>query len=146
MHSRVLDCSVTAKWCNWSSIGLFYTMANTRVCCVQFWTQIYQYFVGLYQCLQRFWSVDVKGLFLKKEEEHIPPAESIFHQEKIVVLGHMLKNKSLAIDKRAEAAYRIGLLSFTGTDLTSCAKIGVSKSFCLLYHLVIFIALVLKFQ
>lgn len=106
-------------------------MAKTRVYYVRFWTQICQYFVGLYQCFQRFWSVTVKGLFIKKEEEHIPPAESIFHKEKIVVLGHMLKNKSVAIEKRAQAAYRIGLLTFTGTDLTSCAKVGVSKSVCL---------------
>ncbi|XP_019572387.2 LOW QUALITY PROTEIN: armadillo-like helical domain-containing protein 2 [Rhinolophus sinicus] len=113
MRSRFLDCSVTASGITEAPLA-FYTMAKTRVYYVRFWTQICQYFVGLYQCFQRFWSVTVKGLFIKKEEEHIPPAESIFHKEKIVVLGHMLKNKSVAIEKRAQAAYRIGLLTFTG--------------------------------
>ncbi|XP_058410014.1 armadillo-like helical domain-containing protein 2 [Diceros bicornis minor] len=88
-------------------------MARTPVH-MQFCTQIYQYFLGLYRHLQKFWSVTVKGLFIKKEEEHIPPAECIFHKEKIVALGHMLKDKSLTIEKRAQAAYRIGLLAFTG--------------------------------
>ncbi|KAI5130358.1 Armadillo-Like Helical Domain-Containing Protein 2 [Manis pentadactyla] len=88
-------------------------MANTHVYYMQFGTQIYEYFVGLYQCFQKFWSVTVKGFFLKKKKEHIPTVEDIFHKEKIVMHGHMLKDKSLAIEKRAEAAYRIGLLAFT---------------------------------
>ncbi|KAI5937517.1 armadillo-like helical domain-containing protein 2 [Manis javanica] len=89
-------------------------MANTHVYYMQFGTQIYEYFVGLYQCFQKFWSVTVTGFFLKKKKEHIPTVEDIFHKEKIVMHGHMLKDKSLAIEKRAEAAYRIGLLAFTG--------------------------------
>ncbi|XP_036767655.2 armadillo-like helical domain-containing protein 2 [Manis pentadactyla] len=93
-------------------------MANTHVYYMQFGTQIYEYFVGLYQCFQKFWSVTVKGFFLKKKKEHIPTVEDIFHKEKIVMHGHMLKDKSLAIEKRAEAAYRIGLLAFTGGPTT----------------------------
>ncbi|XP_008505634.2 armadillo-like helical domain-containing protein 2 [Equus przewalskii] len=78
-------------------------------------TQIYEYFVRLYQHLRKFWIVTAKRLFIKqKEEEHIPPAESIFHKEKILLLGRRLKNNSLSIEKRAQAAYRIGLLAFTG--------------------------------
>lgn len=86
--------------------------------------------MGLYRRLRKCWSV-VKGFFTKKEEEHIPPAESIFHKEKIAVLGRTVKDKSLALEQRAQAAYRIGLLAFTGTDLTSCADRGVPQSFCL---------------
>lgn len=59
------------------------------------------------------------GFFVKKKTERIPPAETIFHKEKIMALGHILKNKSLAIEERARAAHRIGLLAFTGTDATS---------------------------
>ncbi|XP_012413188.1 armadillo-like helical domain-containing protein 2 [Trichechus manatus latirostris] len=90
-------------------------MAKSHGFCKRFWIQIYQYFVRLYQGFQKFWTVNVKGFFVtKKEEEHISSAESIFHKEKILVLGHMLRNKSLAIEKRAQAAYRVGMLSFTG--------------------------------
>ncbi|XP_057556162.1 armadillo-like helical domain-containing protein 2 [Hippopotamus amphibius kiboko] len=89
-------------------------MAKAQAYHMQFWIQVYRYFVGMYHRLQKCWSV-VKGFFTKKkEEEHIPPAESIFHKEKIVALGHMLKDKSLALEQRAQAAYRIGLLAFTG--------------------------------
>lgn len=56
------------------------------------------------------------GFFVKKKKEHIPPAENIFHKEKIVVLGQILKKESLAIEERARAAHRIGLLAFTGTE------------------------------
>lgn len=51
----------------------------------------------------------------KKEQEHIPSAECIFHKEKIEVLGQKLKNQSLAVEERAQAAYRMGMLAFTGT-------------------------------
>ncbi|KAF6073942.1 armadillo like helical domain containing 2 [Phyllostomus discolor] len=81
----------------------------------QFFAQIRQYFAGLYQCLQNFWNAKVKAFFVKKEkEEPVPAAESIFHKEKMVLLGQVLRNKSLAVEKRAQAAYRIGLLAFTG--------------------------------
>lgn len=93
-------------------------MSKARTYYVQFSTQIYQYFAGLYQRLQKFWNVTVRRFFIKKKkEEDIPSAGSIFHKEKFVVLGRVLKNQSLAIEKRAQAAYRIGLLAFTGTDL-----------------------------
>lgn len=88
--------------------------------------------MGLYHRIQKYCTV-IKGFFIKKEEEeHFPPAESIFHKEKMVVLGRALKDKSLAIEQRAQAAYKIGLLAFTGTDLTSCAQTSVPQSFCLL--------------
>ncbi|XP_047715461.1 armadillo-like helical domain-containing protein 2 [Prionailurus viverrinus] len=89
-------------------------MSKAHTYYVQFSTQIYQYFVGLYQRLQKFWNVTVRRFFVKKKEEDIPSVESIFHKEKFVVLGRVLKNQSLAIEKRAQAAYRIGLLAFTG--------------------------------
>ncbi|XP_037008892.2 armadillo-like helical domain-containing protein 2 [Artibeus jamaicensis] len=81
---------------------------------VQFLARVRQYFAGLCQCLQNFWN-SVKAFFVKKEkEEHLPPGDNIFHNEKIVVLGQVLKNKSLAVEKRVRAAYQIGLLVFTG--------------------------------
>lgn len=124
-------------------------MAKAYAYFMQFCAQIHQYFAGLYRRSQKFWNVTVKRFFIKNEEEEdIPLAETISHKEKIVVLGRLLKNESLAIEKRAQAANRMGLLSFTGTDLTSHADIGLLKYFCLssLCKLVIFTALVLRFQ
>ncbi|XP_004462129.2 armadillo-like helical domain-containing protein 2 [Dasypus novemcinctus] len=90
-------------------------MGRTCVFCKRFWIEIYHYFAGIYHNLQKFWTGTVKEYFSrKKEEEHISSADSIFHREKILVLGHTLKNKSLTIEKRARAAYRIGMLAFTG--------------------------------
>ncbi|KFO33850.1 hypothetical protein H920_04844 [Fukomys damarensis] len=83
-------------------------------------------FFKLQTCLKKFWHVTVKGYFVNKEEEPVLLTDSTFHKERIVVLGHMLKNKSLPFEIRAQAAKKIGLLAFTGTDLTSCVKIGVS--------------------
>uniref|UniRef100_A0A8D0RH90 Armadillo like helical domain containing 2 n=1 Tax=Sus scrofa TaxID=9823 RepID=A0A8D0RH90_PIG len=89
-------------------------MAKTQPYYVQYWTRVYHYFVGLYHRIQKYCTI-IKGFFIKKEEEeHFPPAESIFHKEKMVVLGRALKDKSLAIEQRAQAAYKIGLLAFTG--------------------------------
>ncbi|XP_036907349.1 armadillo-like helical domain-containing protein 2 [Sturnira hondurensis] len=82
---------------------------------VQFLARVCRYFVGLYQCLQNFWSSRIRAFSVKKEEEErLPAAENIFHKEKMVVLGQVLKNKSLAVENRAQAAYQIGLLAFTG--------------------------------
>ncbi|XP_008992135.1 armadillo-like helical domain-containing protein 2 [Callithrix jacchus] len=88
-------------------------MANSRFSCTQICVKMYGYFARLCQHLRYFWSVTVKGFFVKKEKQ-IPPAEPNFHEEKIVVLGQMLMNESLPIAKRAEAARKIGLLAFTG--------------------------------
>ncbi|XP_032717553.1 armadillo-like helical domain-containing protein 2 [Lontra canadensis] len=110
MYSRVLDSELQLL----PATGPFHAMANTRAY-VQCWMWICHYFVGLYQCLKKFWNVTINHFFMKeREEEDVPSVESIFHKEKIVVLGHLLKNESLAIEKRAQAAHRIGLLAFTG--------------------------------
>ncbi|XP_006872950.1 PREDICTED: uncharacterized protein LOC102834249 [Chrysochloris asiatica] len=90
-------------------------MAKSPGFCKRFWTRIYQYLVDLSESFQTFWRVRVKGFFVtKKEEEYITSAGSIFHKETILVLGLMLRNKSLTIEKRAQAAYKIGILAFTG--------------------------------
>ncbi|XP_016071738.1 PREDICTED: uncharacterized protein C6orf229 homolog [Miniopterus natalensis] len=90
-------------------------MDKARVSAARLGARVCAYLVRLYQSLQRFWSVHVVGFFRsKKEQEHIPSAECIFHKEKIEVLGQKLKNQSLAVEERAQAAYRMGMLAFTG--------------------------------
>ncbi|XP_037376640.1 armadillo-like helical domain-containing protein 2 [Talpa occidentalis] len=89
-------------------------MAKSRVFYIRFWTWISQCFRGLCRSLQKFLNVNIKGLCFEKEEIFIPPVECIFHKEKMVVLGHVVKNKKLPIEKRAQAAYKIGLLAYTG--------------------------------
>ncbi|XP_053458051.1 armadillo-like helical domain-containing protein 2 [Nycticebus coucang] len=95
-------------------------MARSSDFCVQIWVKMHSYFVRLCQQLQNFWSfwnVTVKSYFVKKEEEEeeqVSSADSIFHKEKFVALGHMLTDTSLPLEKRAEAARQIGLLAFTG--------------------------------
>ncbi|EHB09602.1 hypothetical protein GW7_06358 [Heterocephalus glaber] len=76
--------------------------------------QVLGCFFKLRTCLQKFWSVTVKGYFFTKEEEPVLLTDSTFHKERIVLLGHMLKNKSLPLQIRAQAAKKIGLLAFTG--------------------------------
>ncbi|XP_070252231.1 armadillo-like helical domain-containing protein 2 isoform X2 [Myotis yumanensis] len=89
-------------------------MATAHVPSVQYECPVYQYVVRLGQCLRRFWNVHIMGFFIEEEEEHISPSQIFFHKGKIVALGQTLRNKSLAIEERAQAAYRIGLLAFTG--------------------------------
>ncbi|XP_036127872.1 armadillo-like helical domain-containing protein 2 [Molossus molossus] len=98
----------------------------------RFGTWVCGCFVGLCRCLQRFWSIHIMGFFVKKKEERLPPAESIFHKEKIVVLGHILKNESLAIEERARAAHRIGLLAFTGGPMAGTFAAESMKEVALL--------------
>ncbi|XP_009239756.3 armadillo-like helical domain-containing protein 2 [Pongo abelii] len=89
-------------------------MASSRFSCTQIWVKMYGYFAGLCRRLQKFWRVTFKGFFVKKKGKKIPSAETYFHEEKIVVLGQVLMNESLPIEKRAQAAQKIGLLAFTG--------------------------------
>lgn len=127
MYSRVLDCELL--WLpvmhlkdHWP----FSTMANSRFSCRQIWVKMYGYFAGLCRHFQKYCCAIVKGFFVKKKEKKIPSTETYFHKEKIVVLGQVLMNESLPIERRAQAAQKIGLLAFTGTDLTGCTKMSVS--------------------
>ncbi|XP_050644195.1 armadillo-like helical domain-containing protein 2 [Macaca thibetana thibetana] len=92
----------------------FSTMANSRFSCRQIWVKMYGYFAGLCRHFQKYCCATVKGFFVKKKEKKIPSTETYFHKEKIVVLGQVLMNESLPIERRAQAAQKIGLLAFTG--------------------------------
>lgn len=91
-------------------------MTKKQFFCTRIWVQIYHYIVRLCQRLQEFWNVTIKGYFAETEEEevHISSAESIFHKEKMLALGNILKNKLQPLETRAQAAQKIGLLAFTG--------------------------------
>ncbi|XP_026263444.2 armadillo-like helical domain-containing protein 2 [Urocitellus parryii] len=90
-------------------------MQNARFFCTRIWVWMHHYFVRLCQRLRKFWKVTIKGYFAEEEEEvHISSAESIFHKEKMLALGNILKNQLLPFEARAQAAQKIGLLAFTG--------------------------------
>ncbi|XP_006162695.1 armadillo-like helical domain-containing protein 2 [Tupaia chinensis] len=89
-------------------------MAKRRFFGRRVWVRIRKCFVRLRESLREFWSVTVKGLFVAREEEHVSSTESIFHKDKITALGHVLRNDSVRVERRAQAAQKIGLLAFTG--------------------------------
>uniref|UniRef100_A0A8C8ZGJ7 Armadillo like helical domain containing 2 n=1 Tax=Prolemur simus TaxID=1328070 RepID=A0A8C8ZGJ7_PROSS len=89
-------------------------MAKSSCFCVRIWLNTCRCFVRLCQHLYNFWNVTVKRCFFKKQEEEFSSVESIFHKEKIVVFGQTLRDKSLPLEQRAQAAHKIGLLAFTG--------------------------------
>lgn len=88
-------------------------------------TQMSGYLLRLWTFCHKFWNVTIMGHFVNKKEESIPSSDSTFYKERIVIFGYILKNKSLSPETRAQAAKKIGLLAFTGTDLTRCVKIAI---------------------
>ncbi|XP_068951042.1 armadillo-like helical domain-containing protein 2 [Petaurus breviceps papuanus] len=57
--------------------------------------------------------------FKEKDERKASVIDSIFHKEKIIVLGYQLKNRTLPLERRAQAAFRLGLLAFTGGPMAA---------------------------
>ncbi|XP_012596860.1 armadillo-like helical domain-containing protein 2 [Microcebus murinus] len=94
-------------------------MANRSCFCVRICLNTCMCFVRLCQHFCNFWSLIIKGCFGRKEEKQVPSVNSIFHKEKIVVFGRILRDKSRPLEQRAQAARKIGLLTFTGGPPTS---------------------------
>ncbi|XP_051826558.1 armadillo-like helical domain-containing protein 2 [Antechinus flavipes] len=57
--------------------------------------------------------------FANIKEKNVSMDDSMFHKEKIIILGYELKNKILPLEKRALAAYKMGLLAFTGGPMAA---------------------------
>ncbi|KAL1784264.1 putative protein C6orf229-like [Sigmodon hispidus] len=93
----------------------FYRKLRIRSFCRRIYKRTRHWFTKLFKRLRWLWNT-VKTHFTKIQEEDQPvsTADCIFHKEKIVELGLTLKNTNLSLEKRALAAQKIGLLSFTG--------------------------------
>ncbi|XP_027708117.1 armadillo-like helical domain-containing protein 2 [Vombatus ursinus] len=67
----------------------------------------------------RIFSVFKNLCFRETKEKKINGLENIFHKEKIIVFGYQVKNKTLSLERRAQAAYKLGLLAFTGGPIAA---------------------------
>lgn len=86
-----------------------------REFCQQLGTWVCHHIRNLCRAFWKFWCVTLKRLCFKEEEDdYLPASECIFHKEKIAKLGHVLRSESETLYERAQAAYKIGLLAFTG--------------------------------
>ncbi|XP_054980294.1 armadillo-like helical domain-containing protein 2 [Sorex araneus] len=92
-----------------------HALEAVRGFCRQSGTWIYWHLVKTCQSFWKFCRDRFNRVCLQREEdEPLPSSECIFHKDKIEKFGRVLKNESVSIYRRAQAAYKIGLLAFTG--------------------------------
>ncbi|KAM4835671.1 armadillo-like helical domain-containing protein 2 [Thomomys bottae] len=81
---------------------------------MRIWRRMNNCLVGMCQSFRKFWRNIVGRYIAKKDKEYVFTSDGIFHKEKILALGCILRNSALSIEERAKAAQKIGLLAFTG--------------------------------